>query len=332
MDMDKKILITGSAGFIGFHLSKALLEKGWQVIGFDNLNGYYDVSLKHDRLGLLKQYQGFHFIKGDISNECEVEDSFQTFAPDVVVNLAAQAGVRHSIDKPEEYIESNIIGFFHILEACRKHPVKHLLFASSSSVYGNQIHTPYCIEDRTDTPVSLYAATKKSNELMAFTYSHLYGIPVTGLRFFTVYGPYGRPDMAYFAFTRKILEGDAIRVFNNGNLTRDFTYIDDIVDGILNIIPSVPMKNKKDARYKLYNIGHGKPENLLYFIETLEKCLRKTAKKELLPMQPGDVYQTFADIEDLKEDFGFQPQVNLENGLKQFVDWYLGYYNVGEYL
>ena len=327
MDTQKKILITGSAGFIGFHLTKRLLTDGaWQVIGIDNLNDYYEVSLKEARLAELTPYEGYRFEKLDIADKEGIFALFEREKPDIVVNLAAQAGVRYSIENPQAYIDSNITGFFNILEACRHFPVEHLLYASSSSVYGNQQKTPFSVEDPVDKPISLYAATKKSNELMAYTYSHLYGIPATGLRFFTVYGPFGRPDMAYFSFACKILKGEPIKIFNNGDMYRDFTYVDDIVTGIVNMLLSPPGEDEAGARHKVYNIGNNKPEKLMYFIETLEKALGKEAKKEFLPMQPGDVYQTYADVSELMRDFDFKPSTSIEEGLKKFAEWYFAYY------
>ncbi len=326
LNTDKTYLITGGAGFIGFHLSKSLLEKGARVIGFDNLNDYYEVSLKRDRLEILKEYENYTFIKGDLSDKRDVFRLFQEYHPHIVVNLGAQAGVRYSIDDPDAYMRSNVMGFFHILEGCRYFPVEHLVYASSSSVYGGNEKVPFSVEDKVDEPVSLYAATKKSNELTAYAYSTLYRIPSTGLRFFTVYGPFGRPDMAYYKFTKKIMNGEPIQIYNKGDMYRDFTYIDDIVKGIENILCNPPEKNSKGCRYKVYNIGNNKPEKLMYFIETLEKCLGKTAVKEFLPMQPGDVYQTYADVEDLQRDFGFKPDTPIEEGLGKFVEWYREYY------
>ena len=322
----KTILVTGAAGFIGFHLSKQLLADNYTVVGIDNLNDYYDVSLKEDRLKILKEHQNFTFIKADIADKEAVDSCFLNFSPEIVINLAAQAGVRYSIENPEAYIHSNILGFFNILEACRHNPVEHLLYASSSSVYGNQEKTPFSTSDNVDHPISLYAATKKSNELMAYTYSHLYNIPSTGLRFFTVYGPFGRPDMAYFSFTNKIMNGEKIKIFNNGDLYRDFTYVDDIVKGIVKLIDKIPEKDKNGAKYKVYNIGNNKPEKLMYFIETLEKSIGKTANKEFLPMQAGDVIGTYADVSELERDIGFKPQTSIEEGLKRFADWYMKYY------
>lgn len=326
LDSTKIYLVTGGAGFIGFHLSKTLLEKGAVVIGFDNLNDYYDVKLKEDRLAILEQYEKYTFVKGDLADNADVFRVFQEHRPQIVVNLGAQAGVRYSIDNPRAYMESNMMGFFHILEGCRYFPVEHLVYASSSSVYGGNEKVPFSTEDKVDEPVSLYAATKKSNELMAHAYSKLYHIPVTGLRFFTVYGPFGRPDMAYFKFTNKILAGEPIQIYNNGDMYRDFTYIDDIVEGVENILCNPPAENAKGARYKVYNIGNNKPVKLMDYIETLEKCLGKTAKKEYLPMQPGDVYQTYADVSELMRDYGFKPDTSIEEGLSRFVDWYRTYY------
>ncbi len=324
--MNKKtILVTGSAGFIGYHLSKKLLDEGFAVVGIDNLNDYYDVRLKLDRLEQLKPYEDYNFFKIDISDKALLEKVFADVRPDIVVNLAAQAGVRYSITNPDAYISSNLVGFFNVLECCRHNMVEHLVYASSSSVYGSNKKVPYSVEDRVDNPVSLYAATKKSNEIMAHAYSKLYGIPATGLRFFTVYGPFGRPDMAYFSFTNKILAGEAIKIFNNGDLYRDFTYIDDIIQGLMRIIPKPPVENEDGVRYKVYNIGNNKPENLLHFVEVLEKCLGRKANKEFLPMQQGDVYQTFADVSDLERDFGFRPDTSLEDGLTKFVKWYNQY-------
>ncbi len=323
---DKTYLITGAAGFIGFHLSKRLLSQGAKVIGFDNINDYYDTRLKYARLEILEKHEKFTFIKGDLADKNAVESLFTEYKPDIVVNLAAQAGVRYSIENPDAYISSNVIGFYNILECVRHHKVEHLLYASSSSVYGNQKKTPFSTTDNVDHPISLYAATKKTNELMAFTYSHLYGIPATGLRFFTVYGPYGRPDMAYFGFTNKIFSGEKIKIFNNGDMYRDFTYVDDIVSGIENMLLNPPLPDENGDRYKVYNIGNNKPEKLMYFIETLEKCIGKTAEKEFLPMQPGDVYQTYADVTDLVNDFDFKPSTSIETGLGEFAKWYFEFY------
>ena len=326
LDPSKTYLITGGAGFIGFHLSKSLLEKGARVIGFDNMNDYYDVSLKEDRLAKLYYYDKYTFVKGDLADNADVFRVFQEYRPDIVVNLGAQAGVRYSIDNPSAYMESNMMGFFHILEGCRYFPVEHLVYASSSSVYGGNEKVPLSTEDKVDEPVSLYAATKKSNELMAHAYSKLFAIPATGLRFFTVYGPFGRPDMAYFKFTKKIFAGEPIQVYNRGDMMRDFTYIDDIVRGVENILCNPPEKNEKGAFYKLYNIGNNKPVKLMDYIETLERCLGMEAKKEYLPMQPGDVYQTYADVTELMRDYDFKPDTSIEEGLQKFVYWYRNYY------
>lgn len=332
LNVRKKILITGAAGFVGFHLVQRLLEQGMSIIGYDNVNDYYDVRLKYARLDMLKSYPGFAFVKGDLADQEAVNALFISYEPDIVVNLAAQAGVRYSITNPRAYIDSNIVGFLNILEACRHHPVEHLLYASSSSVYGNQQKTPFSTDDDVSKPISLYAATKKSNELMAFTYSHLYGIPTTGLRFFTVYGPYGRPDMAYFSFTNKLVKGETIQIYNNGDMKRDFTYVDDIVQGIENMLCNPPMG---EDPAKVYNIGNNQPEDLLHFVETLERCLmaegviQQPAKKEFLPMQPGDVYQTYADVGALMHDFDFKPSTSIEAGLSRFAKWYKAFYSQG---
>lgn len=339
------ILITGAAGFIGFHLAKKLLEmrpSGIFIIGLDNLNDYYDVSLKEERLRILREMdpeqERFSFVKADIADASAVNAVFEKYHPQIVVNLAAQAGVRYSITNPEAYISSNLVGFFHILEACRHsydggaEGVRHLVYASSSSVYGSNEKVPYSTDDFVDQPVSLYAATKKSDELLAHAYSKLYDIPSTGLRFFTVYGPLGRPDMAYFGFTNRLIQGQKIQIFNHGDMYRDFTYIDDIVQGLLAVMKKSPEKNKSGVRYKIYNIGNSQPESLLAFVETLEKCLmdagiiQKPGEKEFLPMQPGDVYQTFADVSELEKDFGFRPSTSLKDGLTAFAEWYKSYY------
>ena len=318
--------ITGSSGFIGFYLSKRLLESGAKVIGLDNMNDYYEVSLKEERLRILKELDGFTFIKGDLADKDLIMSIFKDYQPDIVVNLAAQAGVRYSIDNPDAYIQSNLVGFFNILEGCRHYPVQHLVYASSSSVYGGNTKIPFCVEDQVDKPVSLYAATKKSNELMAYSYSKLYGIKLTGLRFFTVYGPMGRPDMAYFKFAKKIMKGEPIQIYNNGDMYRDFTYVDDIVEGIVNILPHTPEADELGAYYKVYNIGNNKPEKLMDYIAALESALGREAKKEFLPMQPGDVYQTYADVTDLIRDFDFKPETSIQNGLNRFAEWFLPYY------
>ncbi|MDD4692513.1 MAG: NAD-dependent epimerase [Eubacterium aggregans] len=327
MTQEKRLIfITGAAGFIGYHLSKALLDQGETIVGYDNLNDYYEVSLKESRLKNLAPYDNFTFIKGDLGDKAALEDVFKTYGFDIVINLAAQAGVRYSIENPEAYINSNIIGFFNILECCRHYPVKHLIYASSSSVYGANKKIPFSTEDPVDHPVSLYAATKKSNELLAYSYSKLYDIPATGLRFFTVYGPYGRPDMAYFSFTQNILADKPIKVFNHGDMYRDFTYIDDIVEGIIRLIPHTPQADENNVRYKVYNIGNNQPEKLLDFIGILEDCIGKEAQKAFYPMQPGDVYQTYADVTDLMADVGFKPSTSLKDGLSQFWTWYKAYY------
>lgn len=326
LENKKTYLITGAAGFIGYFLSKALLDQGLRVVGFDNLNDYYEVSLKESRLSKLKEDENFTFVKGDLSIEEDVVLLIENYRPQVIVNLAAQAGVRYSIDNPKAYMESNIMGFFHILEACRKYPVEHLVFASSSSVYGENDKIPFSVEDKVDYPVSLYAATKKSNELMAHAYSKLYKIPVTGLRFFTVYGPMGRPDMAYFKFAKKIMAGQEIEIYNNGEMYRDFTYIDDIITGICNLLCCPPKENEKGVAYRIYNIGNNQPEKLMDFISVLEKSLGREAKKVFLPMQPGDVPRTYADVEDLIRDFDFKPSTTIEEGLGAFAQWFKEYY------
>ncbi len=322
----KIILVTGGAGFIGYHLSKQLLEYDCTVIGYDNLNDYYEVQLKYDRLKDLEGREGYTFIKGDLADKETLGKLFQEYSFDIVVNLGAQAGVRYSIDNPDAYMSSNMVGFYNILECCRHYPVEHLVYASSSSVYGANKKVPFSVEDKVDYPVSLYAATKKSNELMAHCYSKLYGIPATGLRFFTVYGPFGRPDMAYFKFAKKIMNGETIQIYNNGDMMRDFTYIDDIVKGIANILPNPPEEIETGAKYKVYNIGNNKTEKLMDYIQTLEKHLGREAKKEFLPMQPGDVYQTYADVSDLMHDFNFKPSTSIDEGLGKFVTWFKEYY------
>ncbi|MBO5292651.1 MAG: NAD-dependent epimerase [Lachnospiraceae bacterium] len=326
LDVSKKYLITGGAGFIGFFLSKRLLEAGAGVIGYDNMNDYYEVSLKEDRLKQLEGFAKYTFIRGDLADKDAVFRVFEAYKPDIIVNLGAQAGVRYSIDNPDSYVASNLVGFFNILEACRHYQPEHLVFASSSSVYGGNDKVPFSTEDKVDQPVSLYAATKKSNELMAYAYSKLYQFPTTGLRFFTVYGPMGRPDMAYFKFAKKIMAGEPIQIYNNGDMLRDFTYIDDIVTGICNLLCNPPAVDEKGASYKIYNIGNNKPEKLMDFITTLEKCLGKEAVKEYYPMQPGDVYQTYADVSELERDFGFKPNTSIEEGLSKFVEWFKEYY------
>lgn len=335
IDTDKTYLITGAAGFIGYFLSRRLLEQGCRVIGIDNINDYYNINLKYARMEKLKPFELFTFIKGDISDKEMIIKTFEEYKPNIVVNLAAQAGVRYSIENPDVYIQSNIIGFFNILEACRYHPVDHLVYASSSSVYGANKKVPFSESDFVDNPISLYAATKKSNELMAYTYSHLYKIPATGLRFFTVYGPMGRPDMAYFSFTQKYFAGEPIKIFNNGDfqndLYRDFTYIDDIVEGIERLLCNSPIEAVPN---RVFNIGNNSPEKLMVFVETLEKCLSKATGREVVfdkifePNKPGDVPATFASTDLLEQTTGFKPKTTIEEGLQKFADWYCDYYKV----
>ena len=334
-----KILVTGAAGFIGAFTSKQFVEQGHEVIGIDNLNDYYDVSLKHGRLEWLNQLDGFQFIQVELADRAAVEAVFDNHEFDRVVHLAAQAGVRYSISNPHAYVDSNLIGFVNILEACRHNEIEHLVYASSSSVYGLNTHIPYSTSDRVDHPVSLYAATKKSNELMAHTYSHLYGLPTTGLRFFTVYGPWGRPDMAYFSFTRDILAGKTINVFNHGKMQRDFTYIDDIVEGVTRITQKIPQgvagwtpesgdASRSSAPYKIYNIGNHNSVELGTFIKTIEQALGKEADKNYMEMQPGDVLATYANVDDLSADVGFAPNTPLSDGIGKFVEWYRDFYKV----
>lgn len=339
----KTILITGAAGFIGANLSKRLLQDipDAQIIGLDSVNDYYDVRLKEYRLSELTTYPNFTFIKGNLADKALIDRTFEQYQPQIVVNLAAQAGVRYSITNPDTYIEANLIGFYNILEACRHHPVEHLVYASSSSVYGSNKKVPYSTEDKVDNPVSLYAATKKSNELMAHAYAKLYNIPCTGLRFFTVYGPAGRPDMAYFGFTNKLRQGETIQIFNYGNCKRDFTYIDDIVEGIVRVMQHAPEKvigadGLPIPPYALYNIGNNQPENLLDFVQILSEELVRAgvlpedydfeAHKQLVPMQPGDVPVTYADTSALERDFGFKPSTPLREGLRRFAEWYKAFY------
>ena len=332
-----KILVTGAAGFIGFHLTRRLLELGNEVLGLDNLNDYYDVGLKEARLHLLETQPSFRFVRASLADRPMVEELFALEQFDLVVNLAAQAGVRYSLQNPHAYIDSNIVGFMNVLEGCRHNNVKHLVYASSSSVYGANTTTPFSEHHPVDHPISLYAATKKSNELMAHTYAHLYSLPVTGLRLFTVYGPWGRPDMAYFSFTKAILEGQPIDVFNHGRMQRDFTYIDDIVEGIVRVLGHIPQPDPawnaacpdpagSNAPYRLYNIGNNRPVELGRFIRTLEQCLGKKARMNMLPLQPGEVLVTCADVDDLMQDVGFRPCTSLEEGLRSFVRWYREYY------
>ncbi|MCQ6558891.1 NAD-dependent epimerase [Paenibacillus mendelii] len=332
-----KILVTGAAGFIGFHLANKLLNEGCDVIGLDNMNDYYDPGLKRSRLELLKEHRNFKFYLCHLENHEQVDDIFKQNDISVVVHLAAQAGVRYSITNPRAYVDSNLAGFMNILETCRHHKAEHLIYASSSSVYGANTLMPFSVTHNVDHPVSLYAATKKANELMAHTYSHLYKLPTTGLRFFTVYGPWGRPDMAYFSFTKAILNNEPIKVFNHGNMKRDFTYIDDIVEGIVKLIGKQaepnpqwqsdnPDPSTSTAPYRIYNIGNNNPVDLGHFISTIEKKLNKTAIKEYVPMQPGDVHATYADVDDLIRDIDFKPSTSIEDGLEKFLDWYVHYY------
>ena len=348
MDMQRKVLVTGAAGFIGAFLVKKLLEETDDVIvGYDNLNNYYDPGIKHARLLMLAEADAdgrFEFVKGDLADGMALERLFARHGFDVVVNLAAQAGVRYSIENPRAYLDSNLVGFFNVLECCRHHPVKHLVYASSSSVYGGNAKVPFSEDDKVDSPVSLYAATKKSNELMAAAYSKLYSIPATGLRFFTVYGPMGRPDMAYFGFTEKLRRGETIQIFNMGDCRRDFTYVDDIVEGVRRVMDGAPeVRTGADglpmAAHRVYNIGNSAPENLLDFVDTLQRVLVEEgvlpadydfeAHKKLVPMQPGDVPVTYADTSALERDFGYKPATKLENGLREFAKWYKGYYGIG---
>ncbi len=334
-----KILVTGAAGFIGYHTAKALLARGDEVVGLDNLNHYYDVSLKHSRLENLTQEPRYEFLKIDLSDRDSISDLFAAQKFNRVVHLGAQAGVRYSLENPFDYLNSNVIGTMTILEGCRYHDIEHLVFASSSSVYGANTTMPFSVNHGVDHPLSIYAATKKSNELMAHTYADLYGLPVTGLRFFTVYGPYGRPDMALFLFTKRILEGKPIDVFNHGKHRRDFTYIDDIVSGVVGALDKpaepdllwdsdAPKSASSRAPYRIYNIGKQQPIELLKYIEVLEKCLGRTAKKNLRPMQPGDVPDTWADVEELVTDIGYRSTTSIEEGVKQFIDWYIEYYKI----
>ena len=332
------MLVTGAAGFIGFHTARRLLERGEEVVGLDNLNAYYDPTLKEARLGILRQHPGFRFVKIDLADRAPMEELFRAEKFQRVVHLAAQAGVRYSISHPHTYVQSNVTGFLHVIEGCRHHAVEHLVYASTSSVYGANTQMPFSEQQNVDHPLTLYAATKKSNELMAHSYSSLYGLPTTGLRFFTVYGPWGRPDMALFLFTRHILAGTPIDVFNGGRHRRDFTYIDDIVQGVVAAVDKVatpdpnwnsaaPDPATSNAPYRIYNIGNQQPVELLRYIEVLERCLGRQARKNLLPMQPGDLPDTWADVEALARDVGYRPSTDLETGVKRFVEWYLEYYH-----
>ena len=334
-----KFLVTGAAGFIGFHTARALLDRGDEVIGFDNLSPYYDVNLKKARLAQLERRNRFAFVEADLADHEAIDRLFAEHRPQRVIHLAAQAGVRHSLTHPRDYVQSNLAGFLNILEACRHNHIEHLVFASSSSVYGANTRTPFSVQDNVDHPISFYAATKKSNELMAHSYAHLFGLSTTGLRFFTVYGPWGRPDMALFTFTRNIIAGESIDVYNEGNHARDFTYIDDIVEGVVGVADRVaqsnsnwsgdaPEPNSSSAPYRLYNIGNNNPVRLMDFISCIESAVGKRAEKQFLPAQPGDVGVTCADVADLESDFGFKPNTSLEQGVAKFVAWYRDYYRV----
>ena len=334
-----KVLVTGAAGFIGFHTARALLDRGDEVVGFDNLSPYYDVNLKGARLAQLKDRKSFEFVEGDLADQATVDKLFAEHRPKRVINLAAQAGVRHSLTHPHDYVQSNLVGFLSLLEACRHDGVEHLVFASSSSVYGANTRTPFRVHDNVDHPVSFYAASKKANELMAHTYAHLFRIPMTGLRFFTVYGPWGRPDMALFTFTRKMLAGEPIDVFNKGNNSRDFTYIDDVVEGVLRVVDRIPEPNpnwsgnapdpgSSTAPYRIYNIGNHSPVRLTDFIACIEKAIGCEAEKNFLPAQPGEVLATYADMTEFQKDFNFSPATPIEEGVAKFVAWYRHYYGV----
>ncbi len=335
----EKVLVTGTAGFIGFHLSKRLLKEGFSVVGLDNLNDYYDVNLKKSRLEILEKEKDFAFVNASLEDNDALQSVFRSHSPSYVVNLAAQAGVRYSLTNPHAYVQANLVGFVNILEACRHHKVKHLVYASSSSVYGSNTRMPFSVSDNVDHPVSLYAASKKANELMAHTYSHLYKLPTTGLRFFTVYGPWGRPDMALFLFTKAILEDRPIDVFNYGKMKRDFTYIDDIIEGVYRVMKNVPVENPdwqgdnpdpavSSAPYKIYNIGNNEPVELGDFISEIEKCLGKEAQKNMMPIQPGDVPATYANVDALMNDVGFKPATSIQTGIRNFINWYREYYKV----
>ena len=334
-----KLLVTGAAGFIGFHTTQKLLDRGDEVVGLDNLNAYYDPALKHGRLNCLKGRNGFRFVKGDLADRTLMQQLFAEEKPARVIHLAAQAGVRYSLENPHAYVDSNLVGFINVLEGCRHHGIEHLVYASSSSVYGANTNLPFTVHDNVDHPLSLYAATKKANELMAHTYAHLYRLPVTGLRFFTVYGPWGRPDMSTFLFTRKILAGEPIEVFNQGHHSRDFTYIDDIVQGVVRTVDRValpapdwsgakPDPATSSAPYRLYNIGNQSPVALMDYIACIERAVGKKAEKIFLPLRPGDVPATYADVEDLKADIGFEPKTPIEEGVRRFVAWYREFYDL----
>ena len=335
-----KVLVTGAAGFIGYHVAEALLARGDEVIGLDNLNDYYDVPLKQARMQRLENARLFQFVRADLADRPAVAGLFADAKPERVVHLGAQAGVRYALDHPDSYVDSNVVGFLNILEGCRHHGIAHLVYASSSSVYGANTAMPYAVEQNVDHPLNLYGATKKANELMAHSYAHLFGLPVTGLRFFTVYGPWGRPDMALFKFTRNILAGEPIDVFNQGAHARDFTYIDDVVEGVVRTLDRIAAPNSawsgdapdpatSSAPYRLYNIGNSQPVELMDLIACLERALGKTAKKNFLPLQPGDMLRTFADVDALAEDVGFRPATPIDEGVRRFVDWYKDYYKVG---
>jgi UDP-glucuronate 4-epimerase len=327
---DQRILITGGAGFIGFHVARELLAKGRSVVGLDNLNDYYDPDLKKCRLDILRAEPRFEFVKADLADRAKIAAFFEAHKFANVIHLAAQAGVRYSIDHPHAYADANLEGFINVLEGCRRNGCRHLIYASSSSVYGNNSKLPFSVDDPTDHPISLYAATKKANELMAHSYSHLYRLPITGLRFFTVYGPWGRPDMAMYLFTKAIVEGTPIRLFNRGKMRRDFTHVSDVVRGVLKLVDLVPQASDEPGSVpaRLYNIGNNRPEELLHLVSLLEKELGRTARKEMLPMQPGDVLETFADIEELTRDTGFRPSTPIEDGVRDFVAWYRDHYKV----
>ena len=327
---DEAILVTGAAGFIGFHLARQLLADGRHVVGLDNLNSYYDPALKQSRLGILREHSRFSFVQMDLADRSSISRLFAKHRFPAVIHLAAQAGVRHSIDYPHAYADANLVAFLNVLEGCRHHECRHLVYASSSSVYGANTKLPFSVDDKTDRPISFYAATKRANELMAYSYSHLYRLPVTGLRFFTIYGPWGRPDMAIFLFAKSIVEGTPIRLFNHGKMRRDFTHIEDVTRVVLRLVDRIPKDGGRaaDAPSRIYNVGNQRPEELLHVVALLEKELGREAVKDMLPMQPGDVMETYADIGDLMRDVGFKPQTSIEDGIRDFVAWYRGHYNV----
>jgi len=327
---DETILVTGAAGFIGFHLARRLLADGRHVVGLDNLNSYYDPALKQSRLGILREHSRFSFVQMDLADRSSISRLFAKHRFPAVIHLAAQAGVRHSIDYPHAYADANLVAFLNVLEGCRHHECRHLVYASSSSVYGANTKLPFSVDDKTDRPISFYAATKRANELMAYSYSHLYRLPVTGLRFFTIYGPWGRPDMAIFLFAKSIVEGTPIRLFNHGKMRRDFTHIEDVTRVVLRLVDLIPKDAGPagDAPSRIYNVGNQRPEELLHVVALLEKELGREAVKDMLPMQPGDVMETYADIGDLMRDVGFKPQTSIEDGIRDFVAWYRGHYNV----